>query len=76
MDQTSYRKFLFHLEEVFDLPPQTVGPLTPVYKKLVPLVKTMPWKIFVPLAFMVAFGLAYIFRAHAVWWVSLLQWGF
>lgn len=71
-----YRNFLHKWAEVAELPPQTVGPLTPVYKKTVPLLKVAPWRILIPLSLVAAAVIALSPRWTAVQLVSLLQQGF
>lgn len=71
-----YQKFVQKWDEVTELPPQTVGPLTPVYKRTVPIFKVAPWRLFVPLAFTLAAGFALILQVTAVQIATLLQRGF
>lgn len=71
-----YEKFIQKWEEVTEMPPQTVGPLTPVYKKTVPLLKIAPWRILIPLAFVVIAGLFLMLQITAAQITSILQRGF
>lgn len=71
-----YQKFMTRWEEVIDLPPQRLGPLTPIYKMLVKRLKVMPWPVFLVGSVIVVFAL-YIFIGSAVTFlVTLLQRGF
>jgi hypothetical protein len=47
MSDVTYQKFVKRWEEVTDIPPQTLGPLTGVYKQLTKRLKVMPWPWFV-----------------------------
>ena len=42
-----YQKFVERWEEVTDIPPQTLGPLTPLYKRAARYLKIMPWPFLV-----------------------------
>lgn len=73
---TTYQKFVKRWEEVTDLPPQTVGPLTPFYKAIVRRLKVMPWPVMVICSLAVVIGL-YLFIGSAITFlVSILQRGF
>lgn len=76
MTDTTYKKFITRWEEVVGLPPQTLGPFTPLYKLLIRRLKVMPWPYFVLLA--AAFVLAlYVFIGSTVTFlVTILQRGF
>jgi len=71
-----YQKFVAKWEEVTDLPPQTVGPLTPFYKRTVPLFKVAPWRILAPLSLFLALAIALGFEVTVVQIATLLQRGF
>lgn len=71
-----YQKFVQKWDEVTELPPQTVGPFTPVYKRTVPFFKVAPWRFLVPLSFVLAAGVALILQVTAVQIATLLQRGF
>ena len=76
MINTTYKKFVKRWEEVTDLPPQTVGPLTPFYKAIVRRLKVMPWPALVFCSLIVVIGL-YVFVGSAITLlVSILQKGF
>lgn len=76
MTNTAYQKFVARWEEVMDLPPQQLGPLTPVYKKIVKRLKVMPWPVLVVSSGLLVVGLYFIFGSPIVFIVSLLQRGF
>ncbi len=71
-----YENFLKKWEEVTELPPQTVGPLTPLYKRTVPFIKADPWRILIPLAFVLAISIALFVHATAAQITSFLQGSF
>lgn len=76
MKNDTYRRFVRRWEEVTDLPPQTVGPLTPFYKALVRRIKVMPWPVLVICSLLSVIGL-YVFIGSAITLlVSILQKGF
>jgi hypothetical protein len=72
----SYRKFLHIWEESIELPPQNIGPLTPVFKKTAPFFKVTPWKTLIPLSFLLAVVVALLLQLTAVQIASILQKGF
>jgi len=76
MKDPLYEKTVNKWKEVMDLPPQTVGPLTPLYKKVTRRLKVMPWMVFLVTAIACAIGLYLLFGPSVVSLVSLLQRGF
>jgi len=76
MADTTYRKFVKRWEEVTDLPPQTVGPLTPFYKVIVRRLKVMPWPALVLSSLVVVIGLYLLIGSAVTLLVSILQKGF
>ncbi len=76
MKSTTYQKFVRRWEEVTDLPPQTVGPLTPYYKALVRRIKVMPWPILVLCSLLLVIGLYLLLGTAVTLLVSILQRGF
>lgn len=76
MTDTVYQKFVKRWEEVTDLPPQTVGPLTPYYKTLVRRLKVMPWPMLVGISVISIIGLYMILGSAITLIVSILQRGF
>lgn len=71
-----YHKFIKQWEEVTQIPPQTVGPLTPVYKRTVVHLKVAPWRIIVPAVFIITAFIALVLEVTAVQVASILQKGF
>jgi len=63
-------------EEVVDLPPQTLGPLTPAYKAVIGRMKAMPWLYFVLTAIGIVAGLYILAGSTITLLVTLLQKGF
>ncbi len=76
MTDTAYQKFVRRWEEVTDIPPQTLGPLTPYYKRLVRRLKVMPWPMFVLSSLFIVLGLYVLVGSAITFLVSLLQKGF
>lgn len=73
---TTYKKFVKRWEEVTDLPPQAVGPFTPLYKQIVKRLKVMPWGVLVLSSLFVVIGLYLLLGATITLLVSVLQRGF
>lgn len=76
MINTTYQKFVKRWEEVTDLPPQSVGPFTPLYKAIVRRLKVMPWPILVLSSLVVVIGLYLLIGSAITLLVSILQRGF
>jgi hypothetical protein len=76
MKSTTYQKFVRRWEEVTDLPPQTVGPLTPFYKAIVRRLKVMPWPALVLCSLVLVIGLYLLIGSAITLIVSILQRGF
>jgi len=76
MTNTTYQKFVKRWEEVTDLPPQTVGPLTPFYKAIARRLKVMPWPALVLCSLVVVIGLYLLIGSAITLLASLLQRGF
>lgn len=76
MSDSLYHKFVHRWEEVTDLPPQTLGPLTPYYKMVTKRLKVMPWPLLVIGSLFIVFGLYVILGSTVTFIVSLLQKGF
>lgn len=63
-------------DEVVEVQPQTVGPLTPFYKSTTHYLKVSPWKILIPVSLLLAlFGLK-LLGPISVRLVSVLQQAF
>lgn len=76
MTHKTYARFVKRWEEVTDLPPQTLGPLTRPYKKLTKRLKVMPWPWLVIISCIGVIGLYVIFGSAITLIVTLLQKGF
>jgi hypothetical protein len=76
MTDALYNKFVKRWEEVTDLPPQTIGPLTPLYKKAVIKLKVMPWPLLVVGSLFTVIGLYLLIGSAITLLVSILQKGF
>lgn len=76
MVDLTYQKFVKRWEEVTQLPPQTLGPLTPYYKIAVKRLKVMPWPLLVLGALCLVFGLYLLVGPAVTGLVSILQKGF
>lgn len=76
MPDATYQKFVKRWEEVIEIPPQSLGPLTQIYKRVTKHLKVKPWPWFVGVSFLVAVGLYLIFGPAVSVIVTLLQRGF
>lgn len=76
MTDALYQKFVKRWEEVVDLPPQTLGPLTPYYKAAVKRLKVMPWPALVVAAVIVVVTIYLLLGSAVTMLTSLLQRGF
>lgn len=76
MSDVTYRRFVERWQEVTQVPPQQLGPLTPAYKKLAGVAKAMPWPVLVFSALLIVIGLYLLLGRGIAGLVSLLQRGF
>ncbi len=76
MKSTTYERFVKRWEEVTDLPPQTVGPLTPLYKAITRRLKVMPWPLLVMVSLCTVVALYLVIGSTVTLIVSILQRGF
>lgn len=76
MTDALYQKLVKRWEEVTDLPPQTVGPLTPYYKNAVRRLKVMPWPALVVAAIAMVVGIYFVLGSAITILTSILQRGF
>lgn len=76
MSDVFYKQFVQHWQEVIDLPPQNLGPLTPIYHRLVKRLKVMPWPMLVLGALFVVLSLYLLIGGAITLLTSLLQKGF
>ncbi|OGG09497.1 hypothetical protein A2154_02250 [Candidatus Gottesmanbacteria bacterium RBG_16_43_7] len=75
MDPT-YQKFVRRWQEVSDLPVQSLGPLTPLYKLVTKRLKVMPWPVLLLIGVISVLGLYLILGTSVVRITSILQRGF
>ena len=71
-----YQKFVERWLEITELPPQTLGPFTPLYKMLTKRLKIMPWPAFFLISTLVVVGLYILLGTTVTFLVSILQKGF
>lgn len=76
MTDITYQKFVKRWEEVTELPTQSMGPLTPFYKRIVRYLKVMPWPALVICSLVLVVGLYVMFGSAITLLVSILQRGF
>ncbi len=76
MTDITYQKFVRRWEEVVEIPPQTLGPLTGLYKRMTKRLKIMPWPWFLGVSLVFTAGLYVIFGPGIAAIVTLLQRGF
>lgn len=76
MSDTTYHKFVKRWEEITDLPPQTVGPFTPYYKKSVKRLKIMPWPALVLASICIVIAIYLVIGSAVTILTSILQRGF
>lgn len=72
----TYQLLLAKMHEIASIPPQEVGPFTPMYKKVAPYFKFSPWRATSAISFLSAFFLYLLLGATLVRIVSILQFGF
>ena len=72
----TYQRFVKRWEEVMELPPQNVGPLTPYYHALTRRLKVMPWPMLVAVGVGIAIILYLALGTAITILVTLLQKGF
>jgi hypothetical protein len=76
MKDAFYQRFQKKWEETTDLPPQTVGPFTPFYKRMTRHLKVMPIPILILISIMCVVVLFFLVGSAITRIVSLLQKGF
>lgn len=76
MTDLLYDKFVKHWEKVTEVPPQTVGPFTPIYKAVTKRLKVMPWFLLLPISLLCVFFLYLLLGSTITFIVSILQRGF
>jgi hypothetical protein len=73
MSDATYQRFVKRWEEVTELPPQSLGPLTGAYKWFTRRFKVMPWPWFIAISIVVAGILYVLFGTTISFIVTLLQ---
>lgn len=76
MTDTVYKKFVQRWEEVMDLPPQTLGPLTPLYKFMTRYLKVRPMPFLLAASLLLIGGVYYLIGSAVILLASILQRGF
>jgi hypothetical protein len=76
MTDALYQKFVKRWEEVTQLPPTSLGPLTPLYKNLTRRLKIMPIPALVIIALLCVVCIYLLFGSAITIIASLLQRGF
>lgn len=71
-----YQVLVSKMQEVAVVPPQSVGPLTPFYKMVVPQLKYSPWRSMSVISILLAFFLYLVLGPILVKLASILQFGF
>lgn len=76
MTDVLYEKLVKHWEEVTELPTQTVGPFTGVYKSITKRLKVMPWPLLLAVSVVCVAGIYILLGSTITFLVSILQRGF
>lgn len=76
MNRNIQQAFLNRWQEATEIPPQTIGPLTPLYKEVTKRLKRIPFPVLIGVSIIVVLGILYILGASITTYVSLLQRGF
>lgn len=72
----TYQLLLDKMHEVALVSPQTVGPFTGIYKRVVPFFKYYPWRMTALISFFATAILYLLFGSTLVKLASILQFGF
>lgn len=76
MKDKTYQLLVAKMKEISEVPPQEIGPFTPLYKRFVPYVKFNPWKSALALSIVLTLVLYLFFGIRWIRLISLLQLGF
>jgi len=71
-----YRELVKKMTEIAIVTPQSVGPFTPLYKRVTPYFKEKPWKVLAFSSFITSTILYLLFGSLLVRLASILQFGF
>lgn len=72
----TYQILVARMNELALVPPQEIGFLTFIYKRLVPYFKFSPWRSSIVLAFLFAILLYFFLGSTLIKIASILQFGF
>lgn len=75
-NEQTYRLLVAKMHEVALVSPQTIGPFTNFYKKVVPFFKYSPWRSAILISMLTAAFLYILFGSALVKIASTLQFGF
>ncbi|MBI3380208.1 hypothetical protein HY029_05635 [Candidatus Gottesmanbacteria bacterium] len=75
-DGKTYQLMVAKMREVSLVPPQTIGPFTGVYKRIVPFFKFSPWRSAALISFFTTVILYFMLGSTLVKIASILQFGF
>jgi hypothetical protein len=76
MTNPIYQKFVKRWDEVTELPTQTMGPLTPLYKQVTRRLKVMPWPWLIIVAIALVVAVFFLVGSAVTFLVTILQRGF
>ena len=76
MSDKTYKAFVNRWKETTELPTQTVGPFTPLYKRVIKFVKSMPMSAIVGISILFVLTLFFLLGSTIPSVVSVLQRGF
>jgi hypothetical protein len=76
MNDKTFDKIVSRWQEVVDIPPQTVGPFTSLYKQITSKLKVMPWPLLFVVSVVVVLGIFFVFGPATLFLVELIQRGF
>lgn len=72
----TYEMLRLKMNEIAVVPPQTLGPLTSLYKSIIPQFKFYPWRMAFLLSTLASFILYLLIGTSFVRIASILQFGF
>ncbi|MBI4130253.1 hypothetical protein HY468_02980 [Candidatus Roizmanbacteria bacterium] len=72
----SYQQLVTKMHEISSLTPQTVGPLTPLYRRIIPYFKEDPWLLFGIGSVIAGLFVYFVLGPTIVHIVSILQHGY
>lgn len=75
-NEQTYRLLVAKMHEVAMVSPQTIGPFTPLYKRVVPFLKFSPWRSTILISMLTSAVLYILLGSILVKIASTLQFGF